>query len=226
MALTDNLTAYWEMEDVTDSHSTYDQTNNGSVSFTSTGIIVKGASGFASGTYLSRASLPSIGTGAWSKSLWFRASSLAAANKVLSGYTGDENTILIDSSNKLNWYSTGYRITGATTISVDTWYHAVVVGNGLGAGSRNVKLYLNGSQEGSTYTADYNLTNTTVNHGIHSNGSVEPFTNGILDEIGFWVGKALSESEISELYNSGSGLAYPLTSGTPAHNLLLMGAGS
>ena len=33
--------------------------------------------------------------------------------------------------------------------------------------------------------------------------------NGIIDEVGFW-NRELTSSEVTDLYNSGAGLAYPL----------------
>jgi len=37
--------------------------------------------------------------------------------------------------------------------------------------------------------------------------------DGLIDEVGIW-SRALNSTEVSELYNSGSGLAYPFTTGT------------
>ena len=34
--------------------------------------------------------------------------------------------------------------------------------------------------------------------------------NGLIDEVGFWH-KVLSQSEVTSLYNSGAGLAYPFS---------------
>jgi hypothetical protein len=42
---------------------------------------------------------------------------------------------------------------------------------------------------------------------IGSTGGTGQYTDGIIDEVGIWE-KALTSGEVSELYNSGSGLAY------------------
>jgi hypothetical protein len=37
------------------------------------------------------------------------------------------------------------------------------------------------------------------------------------DEVGFWVGRTLTDDEIAELYNNGDGLAYPFGASVPLH---------
>ena len=46
----------------------------------------------------------------------------------------------------------------STALDYYQWYHVAFVGNGGADGSRNIKLYVNGIQQGSTYVFDYNLT--------------------------------------------------------------------
>ena len=58
-------------------------------------------------------------------------------------------TIYIDGTSKALRYFTNSadRISGSTALSVSTWYHVAVVRSGT-----NTKMFLNGTQEGSTYT--------------------------------------------------------------------------
>ena len=42
-------------------------------------------------------------------------------------------------------------------MSVNTYYHCALIGNGGADGARTIKLYINGTQEGSTYTYNYNF---------------------------------------------------------------------
>lgn len=143
-----------------------------------------GSSLYVSATGLSFSSVPAIGTGAFTIDFWFYAT-VNNTNHVLNSYDSDVNTILL-SSGALKLYSSGYQISGAT-VNIDTWYHAALVGNGGASGSRTLKLYLNGTQTGSTYTTNYNFTQTHFHLGIHSNGSSEPF-RGYIDEYRLSVG--------------------------------------
>jgi hypothetical protein len=80
-------------------------------------------------------------------------------------------------SNKINWgtATTNYCV-GTTVLRTYRWYHVA----GVRFGS-NMRLYLNGLQEGSTFTAGtaQNFTNKALRIGFGANGS---FT-GYLDEI-------------------------------------------
>lgn len=74
-----------------------------------------------------------------------------------------------------------------------------------------VTFYVNGSIQGSAQstsrTAD--LLNTANKFEIGADGGTGNF-DGIIDEIGVW-SRALSDSEITELYRSGSGNQYPFS---------------
>jgi hypothetical protein len=182
-------------------------TNNGSVSFANDAKIGKGSSGFVanSSVNLARSSVTTIGTGAFSYTGWVMATSLSTGtNKAIHSHTSDVDSLLVGYlSSSLTWYSGGYRITGSTTLSANTWYHYALIGNGAGAGSRNVKVYLNGVEDGS-YTADYNLALTNVKFGAHVSASTEGFINGNLDEKRKMLGTALSANWLVTEYNNQS----------------------
>jgi hypothetical protein len=204
--------AVWHLKDTDESSDgNLDFSQLGTVLFTTDGKIEKSAGPFGSGKGLTQTSQPTIGTGGFTMSGWFFASSLAGGvNKVLYSYNSDENTPLINGTQKLAWYhnnqGTGgaFRITGGTTLAINTKYYYTLVGNGGADGSRNVKLYLNAVQEGSTYTGNYNLDEVSVKYGIHNaGGSTEPFTNGYLDETRF-AKTERSTSWITTEYNNQS----------------------
>jgi len=72
-----------------------------------------------------------------------------------------------------------------------------------------VKIYINGVSDTLT-TIDNTLTGSTSNTENLSFGRGESSVNyfgGIMDEVGIW-NKELTASEVTELYNSGSGLQY------------------
>jgi hypothetical protein len=81
---------------------------------------------------------------------------------------GAGGNLSVNTSNRLEFFDGGGAIVGGTTLSTSTWYHVALVGNGGADGSRNIKLYLNGTQEGSTYTVNYNwiITDTWIGTNV------------------------------------------------------------
>lgn len=100
--------------------------------------------------------------------------------------------------------SAGSIITGATTLSINTWYHVALTKSG-----DSWTLYLNAVSDGSATAA-----RTLASHDTdvlwlgsnHTNFSPLAANNldGRLDQFAAW-NRALSGSEISDLYNGGSG---------------------
>lgn len=99
------------------------------------------------------------------------------------------------------------RGSGSTVINDGTWHFAVITRNG-----NDYNVYLDGGS-----TPEATLTNAGGSFGavnrIGQNGhaSIDGFFIGEVDEVGIW-SRVLSTSEMSELYNSGNGLAYPFVS--------------
>lgn len=103
------------------------------------------------------------------------------------------------------------------TFPRNTWVHITIVHNG----SRPI-LYVNGTEvAGQVFDDDVNRTvwfKNLITNGVDvssfgadriNNGTVSNF-NGSVDEVGIW-GRALSDTEISDLYNAtGSGYSYTL----------------
>jgi len=88
-----------------------------------------------------------------------------------------------------------------TQLVTNTWYHMVYILEGT-----NMKIYQNNLK-----VFDNTLTpvaiggTTTIGAAI---GQTSNNINALLDEFGIW-SRAISEAEVSELYNSGNGLTYP-----------------
>lgn len=90
-------------------------------------------------------------------------------------------------------------------LSTSTWYHIVVTWD---QSAQVGKLYLNGDSDinrTSTGTGDAD----SVNLGSWDSGG-DNFWTGHFDEAGFWA-EVLSETDVDDLYNSGSGLTYPFS---------------
>ena len=114
--------------------------------------------------------------------------------------------------------------TYTTTLTAGTWYHIVYVYNGS-----TVQGYLNGtavgagvasSGNGSSGMQSYSLVGSITNGATGANWTPD----GSIDMCYVW-SRALSGSEITELYNGGTGLAYPFASSTPASAGAFFGGG-
>lgn len=110
------------------------------------------------------------------------------------------------------WTGPMLRISG-NSVAPDTWTHVVgVINNG------NIELYINGAVENQNplqntlVTSALNFSNgrVTIGNARLYNGSyiANRWFRGKIDEVAIW-SRALSLSEISALYNNGSGLQYP-----------------
>ena len=110
-----------------------------------------------------------FGTGAFTIDCWMRFANVTATQFVFhtGGGTDDTIVLFLNSSSKLIMFaSNADRITGGTSLSVDTWYHIELARSGS-----STKLFLNGTQEGSTYTDSTNYTATSVRIGGSGTGN-------------------------------------------------------
>ena len=105
---------------------------------------------------------------------------------------------------RLRYYDTDYRNFNddEQLPNIQTWYHFVVTAN-----STETKLYLNGSLITTlSGIASLPTNSTSLYFGHHPDAS--SYFNGIIDEVGIWT-RVLTATEVSNLYNSGSGVTYP-----------------
>ena len=119
----------------------------------------------------------------------------------------------LETDNKFAWTvgngTTNQSAYQNSAMSFDTWYH--VVGTYDGA---NVKLYVNGTLQTTQPALTGSIALSTYAVGI----GYEPpfnsaFVNGSIDEVALW-DRALTQTEVTALYGSGSGLQHPFVSGT------------
>ncbi len=127
-----------------------------------------------------------FGTGDFTIDFWYRYDTLNAPKTIYNGgSTSNGPCILLWSGNTL-FYDVGTtdRITGGTTLSINTWYHIAVTRSGT-----STRMFLNGVQEGSTYVASDNL-DCPATYPRITGGSNSPATVGWFDEVRILKGTA------------------------------------
>jgi len=106
---------------------------------------------------------------------------------------------------RLAWRG-GLEVKSTTNLTVGNWFHVA----GTYSGSE-AKVYVNGVLEANESYSSSNLVNDHATIGVYpwATGDTYCFI-GTIDEVGIW-NRTLNSTEISDLYNSGAGLAYPFT---------------
>jgi hypothetical protein len=138
-----------------------------------------GGSGYFDGTgdYLvtpSDAAL-AFGTGDFTVEFWFYCTSIATTQTIFTSRIPNTAHLgfsieLFGSKLAVNTNGANY-IAGVATLSSNTWYHCALTRTSSGT---SMKLFVNGTQDGSTYTTSRDFTNSTVRVGI-SGSTTEPF---------------------------------------------------
>lgn len=131
-------------------------------------------------------------------------------NFVFQNGDGISGTALILNTNKIGFFYKGgtYFRAGTATLTLNAWNHIVVVYDGGGLNNGNVSFYLNGAFDVTVATPYWTETPTYAYTQIGRYSSGAHFFNGLVDEVGVW-NRELTASEVTELYNSGSGKQYP-----------------
>jgi len=240
MALTDNIVAYWKFdessgnaEDSTANNN--DLTNNNTATFAAGKINNGTFLTAATPQYFSIADASQTGldlTGDCSFNFWFKIPALGSGSKQVYltskfggtqrsyklGFTynaGTPTTTFIFDTSALGALTTERRVTvGIAPASEDTWTMYTIVFDSASTG--DTTFYINGSSVGVNDGAAAAIFNSTsaVEVGYSSfegNNSVDV----AMDEYGIW-SRTLSGAEVTELYNSGTGLTYPFSSPGPA----------
>jgi len=225
----DNLIGYWKLDDnldtsaVLDAHASFDGTvvndqNNRSSEQSASGQINTGFALDGTNDYVS---IPSTvmddmeTANAFTISAWVYNTNLnqdatvvgqwkASSNQFLlwmdTGGVGDGYVLIVCDSDA----STTVTSTDSVNAVADTWQHVVATWDGTTA-----IVYVDGDLKDSAEDAR-TIRSAALPAGIGSDegASAERLFLGTIDEVGIW-NRALTEEEITELYNSGDGLAYP-----------------
>ncbi len=226
-----NLISYWTFDEASggslDSHGSNDGTITETVTEGSSGIIVDSYT-FGGGhvNYGTPASLDMSGWSAFSVSVWV----------YYDGSGSDEHTAMSSwgtAGSVTNTASVLFRIepsddsvegfvrvepnttVGGTftgvSVTVNTWTHLVFVFT-----STSLRLWVNNSEASNNFSTSANMDATAsvalwVGDTDHTGATPDDSFTGRVDEVGVW-DKTLSTAEISLLYGSGSGSAYPFAS--------------
>lgn len=217
MALTDNLVAYYKLDEssgnASDSVASYDLTNVNTVGY-ATGKINNGADFGDANTdkVLTAGSNLGIDGGNITIAAWVYRESSDFMFPITQGNSNSKvrYRIKYESGWKAVREGSSEQQTTAQAADINTWYYLVLTYDGT-----NLKLYVNAgtpesiatSGNGSLTTKDQFRIGADTNNGT---GAAQFFYDGMVDEVGIW-SRALTSDEVTALYNGGSGLTYPFT---------------
>ena len=225
-----DVVSYYTFDAVTtDEKGTYDLTNSGATSGV-TGILNTSYS-YIANDYMYDTTDGLISHTSGSVSVWVKFDAVdgnyavfsygAAASQFIITLRGASNTIQIyclEGTQQWNAHTSG-----TFTASTDTWYHIVFTYNETGAvktlyinGATKALSYLGGASNTAFWWNDINA-GAAIVYGRRENNDF--YLNGDIDEAGIW-SKTLTQSEVTELYNSGAGLSYDLNPSTPSGSSL------
>jgi uncharacterized protein YjbI with pentapeptide repeats len=209
VTLETGLQAFYKLSDTSDSSgNNRTLTNNGNVSFAS-GKLGNAASFDGSGNYLYANAVGILENEPLTISAWVKHSDQPQPSPLLyTGQPGGNNGFGIYAGSDANGSGIGVLLAGnqinvSEPISSDVWTHIVIVTN---PALQQYKVYFNGSVSGSGSSFNSNGSDGLF---IGTSQENQPAT-GSVDAVGIW-NRALSDSEISALYNNGTGLEIQAT---------------
>ena len=213
MALTDNIVAYYKLDEssgtnANDEVAAYDLTTVDTPGWVSGKI--NNCLDFTPNDY---AENTSFDQGAWTEYSWSFWVYLDITTDLVLLTVGEDASFgyrsiqLTSGAFKVNTGSGAAIISSPTSAaSSGQWYFIV----GTAKVGDKVRLYVDGTEVGTgTAISAFGNPNNRFLVGVNYGVSGE-YLNGKMDEIGVW-SRALSSSEVTELYNGGTGLSYPFS---------------
>jgi len=226
MALTDQIVAYWKLDEASgnaaDSVGSITLTNTNTVTYT-TGVINNGADGGSTNTtkFLANTTTSPLTRNqivvAFSMNAWVNVYNVTSDKSLFSiissggGNRAQCNMRFTNSGDHINaaCFPGPGGISGggssSTSLGALSFYMASITYDGT-----NVKIYINGSLETTTawsFGTGFSGSTTTSILTQYDGGGNETAAAKV-DEAGVW-SRALTAGEITQLYNSGAGLQYP-----------------
>ncbi|NTW32250.1 MAG: LamG domain-containing protein [Bacteroidetes bacterium] len=211
-SLTTGLVGYWKLDETSGNNPVDAIGNNNLINTNSTPFVAakinNGASFTASSSQKFQKS-SSIGlpvTGDFSLQCWYKGASPVGDGLFgygLSQSYGTWRTILVVSGCA---YFGGYSVdlNSNYTITDGNWHHIVVTG-ASGAGT----IYVDGISRNTGSFSGLTSAGTTLSIGVRPDNNY--YITALIDECAIW-SRALTAAEVTSLYNSGNGLAYPFVS--------------
>lgn len=213
MALKDNLISYWKLEESSGTRADAHGSNNLTDNFTVTSGA--GKIGTAADFELSNTESLSVGdnpglsmTGDFTIALWVNIENEPASDNayaLLSKLGSDDGYALeyhesLGFRTRINLISQDF----AHNLTPGTFTHVVYR---FTSSSKEHSLWIDGSEETpKTGSVNPNDGSESLYLGRSAEGATT-FLDGKLDEVSLW-SRAITDSEIAEIYNSGSGLGY------------------
>lgn len=212
-----NLVRYYSLDTAdlssgnpVDLTGTSNATTVGSPTTGTTGLISAGECFTFNGTDSAIQTDYDLGT-VWSISLWaYLPTSVGSGQAMIGVRESNGNNREFQFGHYVNpgriiwqWYTSSNGNAGAIDVTTtdDATHHFVLTRNG-----NNVELYIDGSSVGTNGTANKNETTQTLFIAKLGAASQQYYPERI-DEIGIWT-RVLTTDEVTDLYNSGSGLPY------------------
>lgn len=214
------LNAYWKLNET--SGGTVDSTenvSNGSVTGATQGVpgIIGTAYSFDGNDYVQWADQNPLDiTGEITINIWVNVSSsvLDATPRLLDkgANAGNYGFVLAKGSGNLPITSMGFYAEGSgifsstafTDLRGDGWHMVTVA---FDDSINDIRFYLDGISVGNeTFTTNLAVDSSVVRMGDWTTGTDRSF-QGVMDEVGLW-SRQLSQSEVIQLYNEGSGITY------------------
>jgi len=162
--------------------------------------------------------------GDFSISAWVKIPSTpSTSGYIFSNYNFDVTTsygyvLYINTNRTISFFVGGLvgssTVTSTTTLALDTWYHVAVKRDSV---AKRSDLYINGVLEAQAIntglTIGYGTRAIQPTIGATRNNNqgvltISNYFNGNIDEVNLWT-KQLTATEVTELYNSGTGKFYP-----------------
>ncbi len=137
---------------------------------------------------------------------WVKPSTLSAGNMTIAGWGNDSGGLLseimiLGTTGRIQFHGNGADITSTTSIVINTWSYVVYTLTG-----GTVRFYINGSLDATTGSVTLNTSTVNCKIGRQPDFNGQYF-RGLIEQVGIW-SRALSQSEVTTLYSSGTGLSY------------------
>ena len=221
MALTDNIVSYYKLEENAANTTVVDElgTNAGTASTNTSNLSVTGRinNGFdfvkTTPEFVTISDSASLDiTGDMTVNIWMKFD-INNGTLIVKGDIGVPRSgwrLVISGNSKIIWIveqsdGADSRADSTTVLSSGTWYMIT----GVYHAGTDVEIFVNGvSADIDTLNIEASqLANNVALLIADDVSSIIPY-DGVLDEVGIW-SRALSGTELLEIYNSGNGLSYP-----------------